>query len=348
MPAKPDLQFAKKQARAMTREELSRSRQFYSIPFDEQLKVYSSAYKENLSKLLGKPNDDVALAVPMAQKGPQTAQEMIDVSKHGNVRMEQVGDIAGEFIESVDFPGFVRDLLKAVFDANLEVTLAQMENYKDLLKTAAASVAKFVKEIDNSAAFGYLAENNSDEFSLDFDDLERDENNEATPVLLDKEGNEIARGNADIGDNEVKAKIMDAKIAMAKEHRALIREMILMGVTRLVTEKGTVKASVLFDMKATEQIKKADKAMMRESQSVTKHFGGGFLGFIGGGRTRTQTKSQISVSSVKSQADTSLAARMAGSVEIVFKSDYFKLDNFAAMYAPQVTEKERQAVSGTV
>jgi hypothetical protein len=114
--------------------------------------------------------------------------------------------------------------------------------------------------------------------------------------------------------------------------------MILMGVTRLVVEKGTIKASVLFDMKATEHIERGDKAMARESQSVTKHFGGGFLGFVGGGRTRTRTKSSLTVSSVKSQADASLAAKLSGSVEIVYKSDYFKLDNFAAMYAPQAAQ----------
>jgi hypothetical protein len=39
------------------------------------------------------------------------------------------------------------------------------------------------------------------------------------------------------------------------------------------------------------------------------------------------------VSSAKSQSETELAAKIAGSVEINFKSDYFKLDNFAQMYA---------------
>ncbi len=56
------------------------------------------------------------------------------------------------------------------FDANLEVTLKQMESYQKLLKTATASVSKFVQQVDDAAAFGYLAENNSDEFSFDFSD----------------------------------------------------------------------------------------------------------------------------------------------------------------------------------
>lgn len=117
-----------------------------------------------------------------------------------------------------------------------------------------------------------------------------------------------------------------------------------MGVTRLVVEKGLIEASVLFNLRAREKIGKADKAMMRESYSRTKHSGGGLFGLFGGGSTRTYTRNKISVASVKSQADTLLAAKMAGKVKIDFKTDYFKLDNFAAMYAPQVTEADRKAV----
>jgi hypothetical protein len=66
----------------------------------------------------------------------------------------------------VDFPQFVRDLLKAVFDANLQVTIQQMEAYGALLKTATQSLARFAKAIPPSDAFAYLADNNSDEFSV--------------------------------------------------------------------------------------------------------------------------------------------------------------------------------------
>ena len=92
---------------------------------------------------------------------------------------------------------------------------------------------EFVNAIDNTAAFGYLAESKSDEFSLDFDDKDPDDRGQPKAVLTNKEGERV-----DIGDNEIKAKIMDAKIAMAKEQRALLRETILMGITRLVVERG--------------------------------------------------------------------------------------------------------------
>jgi hypothetical protein len=40
-------------------------------------------------------------------------------------------------------------------------------------------------------------------------------------ALTDKDGNRL-----DVGDNELKARIMDAKIRMAQEQRAMLREML--------------------------------------------------------------------------------------------------------------------------
>jgi hypothetical protein len=59
---------------------------------------------------------------------------------------------------------------------------------------------------------------------------------------------------------------------------------------------------------------------------------GAIFGGPKGGHTSSTRKSKISVSSAKSVSNTELAAKVAGSVDITFKSDYFKLDNFAALY----------------
>jgi hypothetical protein len=213
-----------------------------------------------------------------------------------------------------------------------------MDKFIELMKAATASISKFVNAIDDTSSFGYLAENSGDDFSLGFDDDEKDENGQPKQVLMDKDGNVIAGKSSEEIDAGVKAKIMDAKIAMAREQRALLRETILMGVSRLVVERGRVQASVLFDFKATEDIKKQDKAAINKQKSSGSSIraGGGLIGSIfggpSGGYTESERETRISVSSAKSQASTSLAAKLTGSVDITFKSDYFKLDNFAAMY----------------
>ena len=324
-------------ARQQAQRTLTATPNFHSMSRDEQLSVYKSLVDTNYNALARQTGTSLAMA------DARRAGELIDDKRHENRRIEQAGDLAGDFVDQVDFPGFVRDLLKGVFDANLEVTIKQMEAYTNLMKAATASLSKFITQIDDTAAFGYLADQKGDEFSMDFDEEEKDAQGNPKPVLTDKDGNRL-----DLGDNEVKAKIMDAKIAMAREQRALLRETILMGVTRLVVEKGRVQAGVIFDFKAKEDIQKQDKAGVKDARSssgsvtVSPGILGSIFGGAQGGGSHSRTHSQISVSSAKSKASTSLEAKLTGSVDIQFKSDYFKLDNFAAMYGA-IKEEQRAA-----
>lgn len=335
-------------AREYTRRTLAESSTFQQLGVEDQKALYLDVYRQNVNQLTREANPAAAHAfnttlpqqanaqalqnTSQAMRGPKKASDMIEDDRHQNERIDQAGELAGGFIDEVDFPGFVKDLLKGVFDANLEVTLAQMESYQKLLKAASQSVSKFINAIDDAAAFGYLAENQGDDFGLDFSDEENPDGSRKV-MLTDSNGDP-----ADLGDNQVKAKIMDAKIQMAKEQRAMLRETILMGITRLVVEKGNVKASVLFDIKANEQIQKADKAALQEIKQSSSSISasGGIIGAIfggpKGGHSSSKRKTKISVSSAKSVANTELAAKVAGSVDITFKSDYFKLDNFAALY----------------
>lgn len=322
-----DSEVIKAQALKSTRDILADSLSFSAMPEKEQRALFKDIYNQQVSSLSQAPAVEAMKKVPKIKD--KKASDLIEDERHYNKRIEEAGQMAGDFVRQVNFPQFVSDLLKGVFDANLEVTLKQMDSYQQLLKTASASISKFVQQVDDAAAFGYLAENNADEFSIDFSDEEKDDTGQPKAVLTDKDGTPL-----DIGDNQVKAKIMDAKIAMAKEQRKLLRETILMGITRLVVEKGNVKAAVIFDIKAKEQIKKTDKAASKQSFSagayargstglIGKIFGGG-----GAGGSSSYRSTQISVSSAKSEASTELAAKITGSVDITFKSDYFKLDNF--------------------
>lgn len=320
----------KELARRYARDELMNLPTFRQLGTDDQRALYRDVYYRHVGQLSQPPR-----ATARAFAEPKKAGDLIDDSRHLNKRIDQAGDLAGGFVDDVDFPGFVKDLLKGVFDANLKVTLDQMEAYQKLLKAATQSLTAFMSKIKPEAAFGYLADNNSDEFSLSFSDDEADDEGNKKVVLTDKDGNAV-----DTEDTRIKTRIMDATLQMAREQRAMLRETILMGITRLVVEKGNVKASVLFDIKASEGIQKSDKAAMQTQVSTSSGLtaSGGLLGSIfgglSGGGSRSTRKTTLSVSSAKSVANTELAAKITGSVDITFKSDYFKLDNFAAMYGP--------------
>lgn len=320
----------KELARSYARDELANLPTFRQLGADDQRALYRDVYQRHVGRLSQPPH-----GAARAFAEPKKAGDLINDERHLNKRIDQAGELAGGFVDEVDFPGFVKDLLKGVFDANLKVTLDQMEAYQKLLKAATQSLTTFMSKIKPEASFGYLADNNSDEFGLSFSEDETDAEGNKKVVLTDKEGNAV-----DTEDTRIKTKIMDATLQMAREQRAMLRETILMGITRLVVEKGNVKASVIFEIKASEKIEKGDKAAISEqvSKSGSITASGGLIGSIfggpSGGMTHSSRKSKLSVSSAKSVASTDLAAKIMGSVDITFKSDYFKLDNFAAMYGP--------------
>ncbi|MEM9904355.1 MAG: hypothetical protein AAF921_04945 [Cyanobacteria bacterium P01_D01_bin.44] len=318
-----------KAARSQAQSLLSQSKSFQSMPRTEQMSMYKDLVQAQCKELAEKDNG--TLATQQSLSSAMKASDEIDDSRHLNERIgKETGEMAADFISDVDFPQFVEDLLTGVFDANLNVTVTQMQEYQRLLKTATKSLSSFVKNVSNEDAFGYMADNMGDQFSFIQDD-------QGQPTLGNAAGQQL-----DIGDNQVKARIMDAKLALAKEQRALLRETILMGISRLVVERGTVKAAVVFDVKATEKIDKADRAADSSTTKSGGTRGGGLFGFFGRRSSSTSKRSKISVSSAKSTATTNMAAQITGSVELVFKSDYFKLDNFASMYGGEAPKPQGQ------
>lgn len=350
----------RKQARADVKATLAEVPHFASMSSADQLDLYRQLVNARSDELVRRAATQSAGAaepsramflpgigslpgigggVPGAPQNTSTgtakkASDLIDDDRHRNDRIDELGDIASDFIGAVAFPTFVGDLLEGVFAANLKVTKDQMVAYQELLKAATQSLAFFMKKIPPQESFAYLASNSDEEFSINFPP------DDGPAELTDNEGNVVARAGEEVEDASVKAKIMDATLAMAKEQRAMLREILLLGVTRLVVEKGVVRASVKFDFKATEKINRTDKGTVQDARSSSNsisHSGGFFGSLFGGpqgGNTSSQRHAELSVATTTSTGDTTVGANLTGFVEIQFKSDYFKLDNFATMYGP--------------
>jgi ATP-dependent protease HslVU (ClpYQ) ATPase subunit len=116
-----DLQTVKALARAYTRETMAKTPNFGSLPFEDQRILFTEMYNTRFNDLAKSAGLPVAVSQTMAEA--KKASDLIDEERHKNERIEQAGELAGEFIDEVDFPGFVKDLPTGVFDANLKVTL---------------------------------------------------------------------------------------------------------------------------------------------------------------------------------------------------------------------------------
>lgn len=309
-------------ARSEAKEVLSRSSAFQVMSRPDQMSMYKDMVLANAKRL----TEQQANGFIDKLRGSQTADRASDLIKDSRHKHE-IGrgvEAFDELVDTVDFPLFVKDLVKGVFDANMAVMKEQTESYIRLMKEASKSVAQFVKQVSDEDAFGELA-NSNDNFNLSFD--------EEGAKLTSKEGEPV-----DMEDNEVKAAIMDAKLRMAKEHRKTLQQIVLAGVTRMVIDKGTIKAGVVFDFKSKTDAAFQDKAMNKNSSSGGTHMkaSGGLIGSIfggpSGGTSNSRQSTSVSVSSAKSSMNDELAAKLTGNVELQFSTDYFKLDKFVDLY----------------
>lgn len=304
-------------ARASAREVLSLSQSFQAMSLPDQRSLYQSLVEEYATKERQKHG----LVRPMAtDSGKDMGYEGYKAGFSDDTKAFK------ELVDSVDFPKFVADLLKAVFDANLTVMKQQTDAYIKLMKEATKSSADFLKKVKDDDTFAKLAETKGDKYNVT---AEKQADGSQKLALVTPEGEKH-----DLEDAEVKKDILEAKINMAKEHRAALREVLLMGVTRLVVEKGTIEAGVDFSIKATRA-----SAAHHEDQNINvttleTEFGGGLGSLFGGpsaSLSSTNTNIQVNTSDKKTSDD--LSATLHGKVNIQFKTDYFKLDNFANMYA---------------
>jgi hypothetical protein len=279
----------------------------------DQMAIYKDMVNKNLEK--EKEKYGIGLARPFAtDSGKDMGYKGYDPSLGGETAAFE------DLVDSVNFPKFVADLLKAVFDANLTVMKTQTDSYIKLMKEATKSTADFIKQIKDDDAFATLAETNGDQFNIVTEDQP---DGTSKLALTDPKGDKL-----DPEDTAVKKALMEAKILMAKEHRAALREVILMGVTRLVVDKGEIEAGVEFSVTAKRESKAHHDDRNTNINNVRAS--GGIFGFSA---SASNTNINVQVNSSDKKANSDMSAKLKGSVKIVFKTDYFKLDNFATMYA---------------
>lgn len=304
-------------ARSQAREVLTGSAMFKAMPLEDQQSIYRSLVEENIEKQRARHG----LARPFAtDSGKEMGYKGYDPGFQGDTTA------FNELVDSVDFPKFVADLLKAVFDANLKVMKTQTDTYIKLMKEATKSSAEFIKGVKDDESFARLAESRGDQYNVT---TEKQADGSSKLALTNPQGDKL-----DPEDSEVKRHILEAKIAMAKEHRAALREVLLMGVTRLVVKKGEIEAGVEFSVKAQRESKAHHDDQNINVTTADFSFEPPLAGIFGGpSHTVNTNNTNIQVNTSDKKATDDLSATLKGKVKIEFATDYFKLDHFAEMYA---------------
>jgi hypothetical protein len=279
---------------------------FLSLPREQQVQMYEQMLDSGVR----------ALQQGMLTRGLETNVD-------DPTRIRDVPALFGEFIDEVDFPDFVRDLITGVYGSIVESTIQQMNAYVEMFKGLAQPLGALAQKISKADAISQVAANDPLRFSM------RESDDPANPGLFDNQTNM----ELDTSSDEVQRMMFEAKLALAKERRLLLRETMLMGVQRLVVDQGVIRASVNFTVKGGDQYaasKKTTDITQRESG-----FSGGLFGLFGGGTGKKQTT--ISVSSKNLQTAMEMQANLTGFVEVKFRSDQFNLNNFAELFGDEAT-----------
>jgi hypothetical protein len=319
----------------------------------EQFERYKNRVNQVYHELANQSTGNGTLAT---QQGLSTAMAGSDVASKTyvqNDRIDQAADLTRRSIQAVDFPKFVADLLKGVFDANLDVTQKQMDSYAQLVDRIVKPAKEFISSIDDDVAMMTVAQRYGNRFKLQplklnatrthasaigggSSSSKKTDASSATMKLVNLDGSEA--------DNaEVQSKIMEAKLELVEKHQRLLEEMLLMGVTRLVVDKGVVKATVDFHLTAVESIgsgiggqeeRQHDQLEADSEEAYARMQAGGLFWSASGGGSMArshrdvQSLLQISTAQADGSSDTTSDTKLHGEVEINFKSDYFSLNNF--------------------
>jgi hypothetical protein len=288
--------------RERLKEYLRDSPTFLSLPRAEQLKLYEHMLAKGMAAAQGRAR--------------ALADDDLDPT-----RLDDVAGLAEGFLDAVSFPQFVRDLVVGTYGSIVESTIQQMDAFTNMYKQLSKPLGAIAREIAQEDALDEVAAADPMRFSMG-----------AQPgVIVDNDNNvEI---NAEDPPDDIREKITEAKLKLARERRLLMREAMLMGVARLVIDKGTIKAGLMFNIRSTEAFQGKERTTDIEQEGG--RFGGGFFGLFGGGSTKRRTK--ITVSSRELQTNTELAAQVSGFVQLDFTTDRFDLNNFADLFGDEST-----------
>ncbi|MBC5784497.1 hypothetical protein H8N03_16230 [Ramlibacter sp. USB13] len=275
-------------------------------------------------------------------------------AQSGAVAAQQGSTAFTEMIQKVDFPQFVAGLIDGVFNAIVHSSIQQMEAYAELVKNVSKSVDQYMKDnVSENNARDYLADRYPEHFEIDISGdkprvrKRQGSNDENLPDLQGDLG--LPEPVTSVDDDEIEGKLVPAaRRRMALDRQQLLATMVMMGVNRLVVTNGTIEASCMFELNTTDAVKRRmrqERSADWHSQNKSEHgYEGDYSressGFLGLGAKKKLNQSwygksthddsaNFSVTTSRSEdsdAKVQMHAKLAGKVNVQFKSDYFPME----------------------
>jgi hypothetical protein len=312
------------------------------------------------SALWATPGTDDAYAFGLAtpweriRRGPQTEQP-IEVPPQPAptgprvAATESIASRAGALSDEIAFPAFVAGLLNSTFDAVVDASIRQIEEFASLVSAVAKDVDSFTRDnVTADQVRDTLAEQHPRELVLDIPA----DPSQGGPVLRARstgtEGEpEIPGWLSDYGlageeltDELIEERLVPAARRVVGENRLqMLATMVLLGMNRVVVRDGRISARLRF------------RAAARDNASVAYAVGqdpGGSSWATRGSAAYDQHTTMVSTVGVNVQSDSDLRVELFGEVAINFASETLPLDRFVEPARMTILQRNaRWAANGT-
>lgn len=179
-------------------------------------------------------------------------------------------EVAGLFLQKVNFPTFVAKLIQGVFHAIVQSSIEQMEAYGKLVASVAQSLDNFRDDnVTPNQGRDHLVEQFPDIFQIGVtdgndgqsqprlqlrDDVDEDSALKRVNDKLASTGTKIASLDTEDDDNE-RALVEAARTHVATGRQQLLATMVLMGINRIVVTDGRISAKIMYDFQAQDSRK---------------------------------------------------------------------------------------------
>lgn len=283
-----------------------------------------------------------------------TAGQKFD--EQGGAQAAEAGvDALGNAIDNVDFPGFVAGLIDGVFNAIVTSSIKQMEAFAELVKNVSKSVDAFMKDnVSEDQARDYLVERYPEHLEVDTSGdtatitPRQDADTDAMPDFFSDLGLEAPVDSID-EDTIEQQLVPAARKKMAMDRQQVLLSLVLMGINRLIVTDGSIKATVVFELKTTDRITQKRKLTTDYNRTKNEKYSRSRWGWIFSPSSSytADTNTQLNVSTVKtddSESKVDLKTKLTGDVNVRFRSETFPLEKMTDILGVVKPEPPKPAV----
>ncbi|WP_299693093.1 hypothetical protein [uncultured Tateyamaria sp.] len=251
-----------------------------------------------------------------------------------NDPVRNMGEVAADTLNAIDFPSFVASLIQGTFQAIVDSSIQQMEAYSQLLASVSKTVDQFMDEhVTDDMARDHLADNYGGVFQRDL------AGGSPTLKVAPPEasgGTQLPSflqdlGFGDLGDIDEPALnetvIPQVRRTLAETRHQSLATIVMMGLQRTVVEDGEINAKMIFTVDATQSADVTFNDTSTTNWSMQGTAGRNPFGAAG---------VKVTTTNLNTQSEITARAELTGEVRIKFKTDYFPMERFADSQAIQL------------